>query len=204
RETTYIQRALGQAALRLALTLVGLVSALAIAVGLLTRATVSRPLERMLQEIGEVARGDLSRTVFAARSDEVGELAARFNAMTSSLREAREEARRGVEARLALEARLRQSEKLATVGQLAAEFAHEVGTPLAVIGGRARAIEKKAASVAPDEVARNAHIIAAQASRISKIIQRLLDFARRRSEPLRRALDLNRVAHEAVEFLEHQ
>jgi signal transduction histidine kinase len=203
RDASYIAREMRDATLRILGTLVGLTAALAVAVALIARATITRPLGRMLREVQEVARGDLSRTLFAERDDEMGRLAEQFNAMMSSLREAREETRRGGEARLGLEERLRQSEKLATIGQLAAEIAHEVGTPLNVIGGRARSMEKKAHD--PDEVARNANIIAAQASRISKIIERLLSFARRRPEPTaQRPVDLNRVALEALEFLEHQ
>ena len=202
RDASEIDIAMRDATLRMILTLVLMGAGLGVAVALFVRRAVSRPLRRMLREIEEVARGDLSRTVFAEREDEVGQLAARFNAMTSSLREAREEARRGVEARLELEARLRQSEKLATVGQLAAEIAHEVGTPLNVIGGRARTMEKKSEN--PEAVAHNAGIIAAQASRISKIIERLLRFARRRPEGAVRRVDLNKVIHEAVEFLENQ
>jgi len=57
--------------------------------------------------------------------------------MTFSLRESRGETQRQNEAKLALEQRLGQTEKLATLGQLAAEIAHEVGTPLNVIAGRA-------------------------------------------------------------------
>jgi signal transduction histidine kinase len=202
RDATEIDREMRDATLRMILTLVLMGAGLGVAVALFVRRAVSRPLRRMLREIEEVARGDLSRTVFAEREDEVGQLAARFNAMTSSLREAREEARRGVEARLELEARLRQSEKLATVGQLAAEIAHEVGTPLNVIGGRARTMEKKSDN--PEAVAHNAGIIAAQASRISKIIERLLRFARRRPEGSVNKVDLNRVIAEAAEFLENQ
>jgi signal transduction histidine kinase len=202
RDAAYIDRAMNDALLRVIITLVMMAGGLGVVVALFVRRAVSRPLRRMLREIEEVARGDLSRTVFAEREDEVGQLAARFNTMTSSLREAREEARRSVEARLELEQRLRQSEKLATVGQLAAEIAHEVGTPLNVIGGRARTMEKKAAD--PDAVAHNAGIIAAQATRISKIIERLLRFARRRPEGNVNRVDLNRVIAEAVEFLENQ
>src|SRR5262249_51955036 len=202
RDASYIDRALRDGALRLSATLFGLVAGLAVAVALIARAAVTRPLSRMLQEISEVAKGDLTRTVFAARDDEAGQLAARFNAMTSSLREAREEARHGVEARLGLEERLRLSEKMATIGQVSAEIAHEVGPPLSVIGGRERARARKAGD--PEEVARNAQIIAVQATRISKIIERLLDFARRRVGPTPRQVDLNRVVREAVEFLEHQ
>ena len=48
-----------------------------------------------------------------------------------------------VEERLALEAHLRDTAQLATIGQLAAEIAHEVGTPLGVIAGRARSIQNQ-------------------------------------------------------------
>jgi signal transduction histidine kinase len=117
------------------------------------------------------------------------------------LREAREEILHGVDAKLALEARLRHSEKLATIGQLAAGIAHEVGTPLNVIGGRARQLEKKA--VDPAEVAKNAGIIATQTQRITKIIQQLLDFARRPAST-RTTVDLHTVAKDCLDFLEHQ
>src|SRR5437764_4760526 len=121
--------------------------------------------------------------------------------MTGSLRDAREQILDGVDAKLALEARLRHSEKLATIGQLAAGIAHEVGTPLNVIGGRARNMEKKAQD--PTEVAKNAAIIAAQTQRITKIIQQLLDFARRPAS-VRTQVDLQTVAKDCLDFLEHQ
>ena len=98
--------------------------------------------------------------------------------MTYSLRESRAETQRQNEAKLALEQRLGQTEKLATIGQLAAEIAHEVGTPLNVIAGRARSIQKK--SKDPDAVEKNAEIVAEQTARITRIIQRLLDFTRRK------------------------
>jgi signal transduction histidine kinase len=139
--------------------------------------------------------------ILRERDDEVGDLAERFNEMTGSLREAREEILANVDAKLALEARLRHSEKLATIGQLAAGIAHEVGTPLNVISGRARQLERK--MVDPAEVAKNAGIIATQTGRITKIIQQLLDFARRPAST-RTRVDLQHVAKETLEFLEHQ
>jgi signal transduction histidine kinase len=74
---------------------------------------------------------------------------------------------------------------------MAAEIAHEVGTPLNVIGGRARALEKKAGD--PAEVAKNARAIiqATQVGRITKIINQVLDFSRKRGPTMTR-VDLAR------------
>src|SRR6185369_5971184 len=119
-----------------------------------------------------------------------------------SLRDAQEDGRRGAEARLALEARLRQAEKLATIGQMAAEIAHEVGTPLNVIGGRARAISKRGDSgEASADVKKNAGIIAGEVERISKIIHHVLDFSRRRGPTVTR-VHLGGVVAEALAFLD--
>ncbi|HEY3353724.1 MAG TPA: ATP-binding protein [Polyangia bacterium] len=190
-----------RAALRMALTVGVLTFVLALAVWLTTRVTIGRPVERLLEGIDDVAKGDLTRVILQERDDEIGALAGRFNAMTSSLREAREETRRGVETRLQLEDKLRQSEKLATIGQLAAGIAHEVGTPLNVIGGRARTMERKVGDAA--EVLKNARIIAEQSERITKIIQQLLDYTRRKG-PSKTVVDLAQVARGTLDFLEHQ
>ncbi len=176
----------------------GVLVFLALGVHLALRTNVMQPVRRLLDGIDAVGKGDLSRVILAERDDEIGTLASRFNAMTGSLREAREETTRGTEARLALETRLRHSEKLATIGQMAAEIAHEVGTPLNVIGGRARALSRKGGD--PAEVAKNAGIIAGQADRIAKIIRQVLDFSRK-SGPTNTEVDLAAVVREAVAFL---
>ncbi|HLK91614.1 MAG TPA: ATP-binding protein [Polyangia bacterium] len=192
----------------------------AIGVRLAIEQIIVRPLKRALEGIDAVGKGDLSRVILAERDDEIGTLAGRFNAMTASLREAREETERAASARLGLEARLRQSEKLATIGQMAAEIAHELGTPLNVIGGRARAMGKKAEKAAersgliaidkaPDsgpvgldagDVVKNARIIGDEVSRITKIIRQVLDFSRPRGPTVTR-VHLGAVVADALEFL---
>ena len=186
-----------RAALLWTVLLAGLATA---AVGYLGFTLMSRPVKKLLGGIDDVARGDLSHALLSERDDEIGALANRFNEMTYSLRESRAEGLRQNQAKLELEQRLAQTEKLATIGQLAAEIAHEVGTPLGVIGGRARAIQKK--STDREAVEKNAQIIAEQTTRITKIIQRLLDFARRKVGHVERLdVNLNELALTTMELL---
>ncbi|HEY5921071.1 MAG TPA: ATP-binding protein [Kofleriaceae bacterium] len=173
-------------------------------VGALASRLVSRPITKLLRGIDDVAKGDLSHVILAERDDEIGQIATRFNEMTFSLRESRGETQRQNEAKLALEQRLGQTEKLATIGQLAAEIAHEVGTPLNVIAGRARSIQRKAKND-PDAVEKNAAIVAEQTARITRIIQRLLDFTRRKVGATGKAeINLNELSLTTMELLAGQ
>jgi len=184
----------------LILLVVGLAT---LAVGYLAQTLMSKPVAKLLSGIDEVAKGDLSHALLSERDDEIGALANRFNEMTYSLRESRAEGQRQTQAKSELEQRLNQTEKLATIGQLAAEIAHEVGTPLNVIAGRARATQRKAGD--RDAVEKNAQIIAEQTGRITRIIQRLLDFARRKvgAHPAAR-IQLNELAVTTMELLAGQ
>jgi signal transduction histidine kinase len=220
RDETEVTATLGASQRNVSFTVLAVGAVLGLLVWLTTRSGITEPLKRLVEGIDEVTRGDLTRAILRERDDEIGDLAERFNQMTASLREARAETERGIEAKLALEARLRHSEKLATIGQLAAGIAHEVGTPLNVIGGRARALERKAADrlgpyevgegeaeaprgVDPADVSKNASIISAQATRITRIIQQLLDYARKKTAE-RRPVDLQQVVRDSLEFLEYQ
>jgi signal transduction histidine kinase len=188
-----------------AAVLIGLIALVTtLVVGLLASRLVSRPITKLLRGIDDVAKGDLSHVILSERDDEIGQIALRFNEMTFSLRESRGETQRQNEAKLALEQRLGQTEKLATIGQLAAEIAHEVGTPLNVIAGRARSIQKKAADH-PEAVEKNAEIIAEQTARITRIIQRLLDFTRRKVGSTGKGeVNLNELALTTMELLSGQ
>jgi signal transduction histidine kinase len=180
--------------------LISLVVGLAtLAVGYRANTLMSRPVSKLLRGIDDVARGDLSHALLSERDDEIGALANRFNEMTYSLRESRAEGQRQSQATLEIEQRLAQTEKLATIGQLAAEIAHEVGTPLGVIGGRARSIQKKSGD--RETVEKNAQIIAEQSARITRIIQRLLDFARRKVGHTTQGVNLNELSLTTMELL---
>jgi signal transduction histidine kinase len=203
RATGFLTDAAGDDRMR-ALLLMALVAAAAtIAVALVASSLVTRRIRNLLRGIDDVAKGDLSHVLLSERDDEIGAITTRFNEMTYSLRESRAETLRQNQGKLALEQRLGQTEKLATIGQLAAEIAHEVGTPLNVIAGRARATQRKSSD--PDTVEKNATIIAEQTARITRIIQRLLDFARRKvgAHPAAR-IQLDELAATTMEMLAGQ
>lgn len=92
---------------------------------------------------------------------------------------------------------LRHADRLNTVGKLASGIAHELGTPLNVVAGRASMI----ASDREEDVRKSAQIIVQQAERMTKIIQNLLTFARRGGSR-RSSLDLTRLVRETVTLLE--
>lgn len=94
---------------------------------------------------------------------------------------------------------MRRTDRLATVGQLAAGLAHEVGTPLGVIAGRAQMIAS--GEVVEREALDSARIVAEQAKRISGIVRQLLDFARKRP-PEMTSVDLRALARSTAELLE--
>ncbi len=195
---------LGADDLMRALTLVMLIVVVTtLMVGALASRFVSRPITKLLSGIDDVAKGDLSHVILSERDDEIGQIATRFNEMTFSLRESRGETQRQNEAKLALEQRLGQTEKLATIGQLAAEIAHEVGTPLNVIAGRAKSIQRK--SKDSEAVEKNAAIVAEQTARITRIIQRLLDFTRRKVGTTGKAeININELSLTTMELLAGQ
>jgi signal transduction histidine kinase len=71
---------------------------------------------------------------------------------------------------------LRHADRLATAGKLSSGIAHELGTPLSVVLGRAKIIRTNLA--VPEEVRRNAQIVEEQVVRMTRIIRHLMDFAR--------------------------
>lgn len=102
-------------------------------------------------------------------------------------------------ARQRAEHSLERADRLAMVGSLAASLAHELGTPLSIISGRAKMMA--AGSLEPTLTQPSARIIAEQADRMALILRQLMDFARRR-EPQKADYDLRLLASQTVLLLE--
>jgi signal transduction histidine kinase len=95
---------------------------------------------------------------------------------------------------------LRQTERLAELGTLASGMAHEIGTPMNVILGRAEHLMQRTTD---ERVQKGLGIIIAQVERITKIMNQLLTFARRC--PLeRRSMDLRRTIADCLEVVQER
>jgi signal transduction histidine kinase len=166
-----------------------------------TRTWVSRPISRLREGITHMAQGDLDTRIAFKGHDELSELADSFNRMAADLKIARERIIRDAEGRLELESGLRQSEKLATVGQLASGLAHEIGTPLNILLGRTELIKRKPED--KESLQRNLEIIDNQVERITRIIQQLLGFVRKK-KPEQKVLDIGAILETTLDLLDYR
>jgi two-component system NtrC family sensor kinase len=166
----------------------------------LTRRWITQPIAQLLNGINDLAKGNLDTRIDLKSGDELAELARAFNRMAVDLKKAQERIIEGAETKLGLERSLRQSEKLATIGQLASGLAHEMGTPLNIIGGRAELIKRRLED--KEGAQKNLDIIIQQAERITKIIQQLLGFVRKK-KPEQQTLKIGALLEAILDFLDH-
>jgi two-component system, NtrC family, sensor kinase len=159
---------------------------------------VGGPLRRLIEKTRRVASGHFDGPVHLHSHDELAELADSLNAMCIQLGDSQRKIREETAARIAAMEQLRHADRLKTLGRLAAGIAHELGTPLNVVSGRAGLIVS--GKLRPEEVGPSATAIKAEADKMTKIIRQLLDFARA-STPHKTAVDLRQVVSQTVDLL---
>jgi two-component system NtrC family sensor kinase len=159
---------------------------------------VGEPMNALAQHARTIGSGELDRRLDLETEDELGELAREMNRMAERLRDARTQADALTRAKLRAMEQLRHADRLSTVGTLASGMAHELGTPLGVIGGRAKMIAADEAT--REESVQYAHVISGQVDRMTKIMRGLLDFARR-SPAKKSKTNVREVAARIVDLL---
>ncbi|MGB5174426.1 MAG: HAMP domain-containing sensor histidine kinase [Thermoanaerobaculia bacterium] len=159
---------------------------------------VGSPLSKLVAKTRRAGQGDFSGDLEIRSKDELGELAAAVNSMCSDLARSQSRIYEESAARMAALEQLRHEDRLKTVGRLASGVAHELGTPLNVIGGRAGLIEQ--GELDETEITDAARIIKQQANAMTAIVRQLLDFARRRA-PEKSLVDLVPVVEQSLELL---
>jgi signal transduction histidine kinase len=173
---TRAQHRIREANRDIALRLVVLVISIALLAGAMLQRQVLQPLARLMDGIRRVGRGEAGPPLPVERRDELGRVAEAFNEMAVRLDAARRELVAETEHALDLERQLRQAATLAVAGKLASSIAHEIGTPLNIISGRAEFLLKMAPPQSPER--RDLESIVGQIERISRSIHALLDTVR--------------------------
>ena len=175
------------------ITLAGMIMALIVSSFL--AGEVLQPIKRLVFASGQWAKGNLEFRVKTTRKDEIAELAETFNLMASSLKE------RDDKLKEYTSQRIMKSERLATLGQLAAGVAHEINNPLgAVLMYTHLVLENLEAK---DPLRKNLEKAVMEASRCKDIVKGLLDFARQ-TEPKVEESNVNETLERTLALVENQ
>jgi signal transduction histidine kinase len=180
----------------------------AIALAFLLAGRLSRALEKLASAARSLQKGQLSARVPASESgDEIGELGRTFNQMGEALEASRAEIEKWnkeLEARVVertkelkeAQAQLVQAQKLAALGQLGAGVAHEINNPLGGVIGHVQLLLADHGPGDKDHEAL-AHIEEG-ARRASQVVQNLLRFSVQHKEPVRSAVDVNKLIKDTL------
>ena len=173
---------------------------LALLIAVVLQRQVLRPVADLARSIRALGEGRRGPPLPVKRRDELGDLAAAFNRMTERLDEARQAMVAEAEYALDLEQELRRSETLAVAGKLASGIAHEVGTPLNIISGRAEMVLR---SLPPEHPGRqDLERIIHQIDRLSNIVRSLLDTVRLGKLEVQR-VSVETLINQLLPLLEH-
>jgi two-component system, NtrC family, sensor kinase len=162
-----------------------------IAVGLLiaffVRRWVSNPVNDLLNATQQISQGNLNYAIKDFGDDEIGKLSSSFNNMTKKLAEARMQ--------------LFQSDKMASLGRLAAGVAHEINNPLTGVLTYSSFLLKRTKD--NPELQEDLNIIVRETIRSREIVKSLLDFARQ-SVPKKNSANINEIIEKSISVIENQ
>lgn len=163
--------------------------------------TVNRPIASFMSAIRKIRDGSEEARVEVESADEFAVLADHFNQMierinrfndeldekistaTRELDEKYQEVQRLNATLYTTQHRLNQAERLALVGQVVAQVAHEVGTPLHSLAGHLELLRGELPPAVAQQAARRLEVIESQIARLAGVIRQLLDLARRERPP---------------------
>jgi two-component system NtrC family sensor kinase len=173
---------------------------------------ITRPIGEMVDATRNISAGRLDQEIQATAQGEVALLAESFNTMAKSLRHMKddleewgrtleEKVRERTDELVRMQARVAQSERLASLGMLAAGVAHEINNPL----GGILALTALTVEDLPDGHPNRPNLeeVVRQAERCRIIVRGLLEFSRQ-SELHMEVVDLNRVLDETLALIAKQ
>ncbi len=181
---------------------------------------VTVPIGKLVAATKTMSAMDLDKPVESIEtSEELSELARSFNGMRERLRDAlaeinqsaqslEDKVERRTEQLKAAQKRLLQTDRMASLGQLAASVAHEINNPVSTVLNLSMLMQRmiREDGVPPsrlDEFRRYMSIVVGETGRIGRIVSDLLSFARR-SKPQRTEADLNKVVRNTLSLVSHK
>jgi len=180
---------------------------------------VGRPVKALEQGTERLAAGDLGYQIDVRSQDEIGELAHSFNALSSQLKAEHNENEawtRTLEQRVEQKTRelkrahehALHTEKMASIGKMAAVLAHEINNPLSGILTYAKLLRKwvdheDGGSSRRTEIHESLDLIASESRRCGDLVKNLLTFSRTTPMNLQ-ATDVNKVIDRSLRLVQHQ
>ncbi|MBW1791651.1 MAG: cache domain-containing protein, partial [Deltaproteobacteria bacterium] len=177
----------------LGITLAGIAAALIVSCFLANG--ILKPIKHLVFASEQLTDGDLAHRVELNSDDEIGELAKTFNLMAVSLKNRDERLKKYTKQKIM------ESERLATIGQLAAGVAHELNNPLGGVLIYSHLLLENLSQNDPQR--ENLEKIVTQATRCKKIVKGLLDFSRQ-TEPKTEPVDINELLNRTLSLVENQ
>lgn len=160
----------------------------ALAAGLWYARRIARPLEGMVLQAREVAQGDFTRRLQVSGAEEVADLAETLNRMAAQLQAQ-------VDALQRAHLERAHAGRLASLGAVAAEVAHEMNQPLTAIQGISQGILEQSGDLSA-ETRQYLQVVVEEARRLRDLSQRLREFSHRSRGEVR-AVDVNDVVRDA-------
>jgi two-component system NtrC family sensor kinase len=187
---------------------------------LFTRRFVATPIRQLIKGTKAVSAMDLDQHIaISERSQELDELVDSFNRMrerlklaVSELNDMQQTLESKVEERTqqlqTAQRKLVQSDRLASLGQLAASVAHEINNPVSGVLNLSMLLERLMAggSYPPGreaEFRKYLGLISTETARVGRIVSDLLSFSRR-SKPQRAPADLNKLIRTTANLAQHK
>lgn len=169
-----------------------------IAIGVSFANRITQPILQLAQGAKSIASGNLDHRISVVSQNEVGILAGEFNQMAAKLKESYSNLEQKVEERTS---QLLRAERLAAVGELAAEVAHEINNPLGGLRNFASMLENEPENIL--QTKKYATLMLEGLKRVEMIVKRLLTFSRpytlHKSEN-----NINTIINSSLEFIEHR
>src|SRR3990167_9488225 len=169
-----------------------------IAIGVSFANRITQPILQLAQGAKSIGSGNLDHRIPITSQNEVGILAGEFNQMAAKLKESYSNLEQKVEEKTS---QLLRAERLAAVGELAAEVAHEINNPLGGLRNFASMLENEPENIS--QTRKYAPLMLEGLKRVEMIVKRLLTFSRPYALHISENY-INNIINNSIEFIEHR